>query len=896
MDVITKLKIKIVNHTFRLFFLFFVLSLASTAISQNKLEQKISIVSRNQPLASILKEIEQKSNLLFSYSNQLIKADEKLTIIARRKRVKDILEQLFSKSSIDYMLLEKQIILKPKRKEKSDIPVVKELPKPKKYSISGYLKDAETGEALIGATIALKNKATGTITNNYGYYSISLPQGIYLFQLSYIGYKNKYIEIELKKNQTLSETLELDETNLEVIVISAAENEDIHDNNPLKKINMRPLSQHLVKGASGENDFFQSIQSIPGINSTSDGSVFFYTRGGNKDQNLILVDEAPVYNPSHLFGIVSAISPMAINDVSIYKNYFPVQYGGRLSSVIDISIKDGNMHNFGTYGEITPFTTSLNFEGPIIKQKASYHLSFRNSHINWLNDIIKSNQELLFNDLHAKLNFKIGQKNKIYFSFYSGNDEINDFNTGIKSEYALKWQNFASTLRWNHLFSERLFSNFILYASSYDYYLYTSVEDDQYWNSLIGTLSLKTDFTYYLKPKNTIRFGGSLNSHYFNPGNLNDEVFSQTIKASGALQTCLYWGQDLKLFKNFSINYGIRFLSWNNIGPTTIYSFDDSALPNDTTTYPEGVFNTFNNIEPRIELLYTFNKTHSIQASYNHNIQYLHQISNSISPFTTLDIWMPSGPNIQPQQLDQFVIAYLLKLPELEFSAESYYKQMTHQIEYKEGANMLLNPYIENELRFGKSNSYGFELNLKKQKGKLTGLLNYSYSKTINNFNRINSGRSFPALYDKPHKINFQLNYKPTDRWSFNTKWVYTSGTRYSSPTGFYYYNSYAIPIYSKKNNSKLPDYHRLDIAASFRLNKNPESKYEHHLNFSIINVYGRKNIISVNFNKIMDENDEFVVPANFIQEHQVLPTRMYLLGVMPTISYQFSFKNRKNN
>jgi len=374
--------------------LFSLIPFKNTFAQVNKLEKKINIVSRNKQLSFILSEIERKSGVLFSYSNQQIDAKQKITIIARRKKVKDVLSKLFNKASIDYIQLEKQLILKPKIEKKEEI--TEESKKPRKYSISGYLKDSETGEALIGATIALKNTSTGTITNNYGFYSISLPKGVYLFQFSYIGYESKVLEIQLNKNQKVSPTLKLDETDLEVIVISAEDNEDLHVINPLKKINLRPLSQNLKKGISGENDLFQSIQSIPGVNSTSDGSVFFFTRGGNKDQNLILVDEAPVYNPSHLFGFVSAVSPEAINDVSIYKNYFPAQYGGRLSSIVDISIKDGNINHFGFYGAINPFTTSLNLEGPIIKKKASYHISFRNSHIDWLNNIFSSDQELKF--------------------------------------------------------------------------------------------------------------------------------------------------------------------------------------------------------------------------------------------------------------------------------------------------------------------------------------------------------------------------------------------------------------------------------------------------------------------------------------------------------------------
>lgn len=875
------------------FTLFLLISLSSiTASSQTeKLEKRISIVSKKQSLAKVLSEIEQKALINFSYSNQQIDTEQKISIVARNKTVRDILIQLFNNLNIEYSLVEKQLILKNKITKQKDNEV--NIENEEKYTLSGYLKDKETGEALIGATVVTANRLIGTITNSYGFYSISLPKGLYQFNFSFIGYKSIRQDIKLNKNIELSQELELDATDLEVIVISAEDREDILSVNPLKKIDLRPLSQNLKKGISGENDLFQSIQTIPGMQSVSDGSVFFFTRGGNKDQNLILVDEAPVYNPAHLFGLISAVSPEAINDVSIYKNYFPVQYGGRLSSIVDVRIKDGNMNNFGFYGTINPITTSLNFEGPIIKQKASYHLSIRNSHVNWLNDLFSSNQDFEFIDIHAKVNFRMGARNRLYFSFYTGIDNIKQVETGSNS-YAMKWQNFASTLRWNHLFSERLFSNTMLYTSYYDYYLFTSVENNQYWNSLIGNISLKSDYTFYANTKNTIKFGAAINSHYFNPGNLNDEYFTQQVKASGALQLNLYWGQDLRPTDKISISYGLRMLRWNNIGPTTIYSFNEYNQPSDTINYPEGIFNSFMHFEPRFELIYSINPINSVQLSYNHNVQHLHLLSNSISPFTTLDIWMPSGPNIQPQKMHQFAIGYYSKLTEFEFSVQGYYKKMLNQIEYAENANMLLNPYIESELRFGESNSYGIEFNLKKQKGNLTGYISYCYSQTSNEFNDVNGGRSYHPYYDKPHQINASLSYKFNDRLNMNANWIYSSGTRFSEPSGFYSYNSYQIPVYTEKNNAKLPDYHRLDASVTFRLNKYEHAKYSHQLSFTLINLYGRKNPIAINFNKIQNGNETYAVPANYITENQILPTKMYLFGAVPLISYKFNFQNKE--
>ncbi len=892
MHVETKRKNEIL---FKIFVLIFIIArppIFEKAHSQEiNLEKKISFVAKDKSLSDILKELEQKGGIHFSYSHELINADQKLSLVSRHKSISTILSQLFDQAGIEYTTVEKQIILKPKKQETEQKIVVQEVPK--KYTLNGYLRDLETGEVLIGANISVLNKPMGTTTNSFGFFSITLPAGSYIFEFSYLGYQNSTLSFQLNKDVQTIQKLKLDEKNLEVIVIKANENEKIQVTNPLKKISFSPVILSSKVGISGDADLIQLLQSVPGIQAQSDGSVFFFTRGGNKDQNLMLVDDAPIYNPSHLFGFFSTISPDAINEVSIYKNNFPYQYGGRLSSIVDIRTKDGDMNNFALHGNFTPLTKSLSVEGPIIKEKASYFVSFRSSNVNWINRMISNNQTTDFVDLHAKLNFNINRKNRVYFSFYSGTDNIRQFETGFNT-FAIKWQNFASTLRWNHLFSKKLFSNMMIYTSLYDYYLYTSVENDQYWNSLIGNLSLKSDFTYYSNTKSTVRFGVALNSHYFNPGNLNDDYYTRKVSSSSAMEAILYVGHEYRASENFSVNYGLRLVNWNNIGPTVSYVFNDLYLTTDTIQYGEGIFNSFVNFEPRLDLNYSFNSSNSLKFSYNRNIQNLHIISNSLSPFTTLDIWMPSGPNIKPQLMDQLVLAYFKKYTEFDYSIETYFKQMYNQIEYAENANMLLNPLIESELRFGKSTSYGFELTLQKRKGSFTGLINYSYSRVFNDIKDVNANRTYSPYYDKPHQVNISLSYKAGSRWRFNTNWVYSTGTKFSSPAGFYYYNGYIVPFYDEKNNANLPDYHRLDISATMKLNKNELAKYSHSLAFTLVNVYGRKNPISVNFNKIKSGDGDFVVPANYITENQIIPTSIYLLGIAPAISYKFSFRSKK--
>ena len=867
-------------------FLLIVLSYHNVVAQQIDLSKKITIVVKDEPLKSVLEQISQKGDILFSYSNELIDDKQIVSLIARNQSIQSIFSQLFNELNIDYLFVEKQIILKPAIHDiKKDKQVTVQ-----KFTISGYLKDSETNEVLIGATVRVDGQMLGTVSNAYGFYSLSLPQGNYIIKYSYIGYKSKMLNIKLNKNLNISNSLQLDETDLGMVLITDKESVDILDMSPLKKISLSRSTVRKMPNVGGEPSVVKTLNSIPGISPYGDGSVLFYVRGGNKDQNLIVVDEAPIYNPSHMLGFFSSIAPDAINSISVSKGNFPVQYGGSLSSFIDVRTKDGNMKHFSFQGNISPFTASLSFEGPFAKEKSSYIVTYRTSTLNWLFKQDPADLKMNFYDLHAKFNFKLNRKNRIFFSFYSGADFIKSIKTGYNT-FAMSWQNNAGTIRWNHLYSDRFFSNITLYTSKYDYFLYSSVEDDQYWNSMIGNLSLKNDFTFYINPENTMRFGMEINTHYFNPGNQNDEYFEQIVSASGALQTVVYIGNETKLFDKLFFNYSIRGLNWNNTGPAIIYYFNNKYIVQDSTHFPEGIFNTYFNAEPQVEILYALNKTTSFKLSYNHHIQYLNLLSNSVSPFTTLDVWMPAGPNIKPQKSDQYILGFHKKTTEFDFTAEAYYKKMHNQIYYANHANMFLNPLIESELRFGTGTSYGIELFLRKQKGKFTGWLGYSYIRTFRKIKDVNRNQSFPLTYDKPHYITVNLSYTPVNRLLLSLNWVYSSGTRFSSPTGFYYYRGMNVPIYSKKNNSKLPEYHRMDFSADFRLNKRTDSKFKHHILFSIYNLYGRENPVAVNFSKIESDAGAYVIPSDIIAEKSVIPTAIYLFNTVPSLTYRFKFR-----
>lgn len=504
--------------------------------------------------------------------------------------------------------------------------------------------------------------------------------------------------------------------------------------------------------------------------------------------------------------------------------------------------------------------------------------------------------ELYFYDLNAKVNYKINGNNRLYLTFYYGNDYYGAVESGLGT-FGISWGNGALTLRWNHLFSDKIFSNAKIYASQYDYFLFINKEEDEYWNETISNLSFKYDFTWYPNPRNTVLFGVEVNSHFFNPGNLRlnspDASFVPYVSENRSRLFAGYLSNEHEIVPKLSVKYGARINLWQTMGEASAILFNSNYESYDTIEAANReVYNSYVNVEPRLSLKYLLGNASSVKASYSRSYQYLQLLSNSTSPFTSLDVWLPSGPNIKPQIADQVALGIYnnTKNQKWEFSLEGYYKKMKNQIGYKDHANMLLNTAVEGELRFGDAWSYGAELTLRKTAGRFSGWLGYTLSKTMQQFDEINGGEAFPAFYDRPHDITFYLLYKTTGRWTISANWAYATGSAITLPTGFYYYQGATLPIYENKNNDRLPDYHRLDLSTNFRLNKNPENRFNHSMTFSLFNAYGRKNPISINFNKIESEEGQFTVPANMITETDIVPTAIHLFGVIPSFNYQFEF------
>ncbi len=866
-------------------FLFLLVLATHVSVAQNIPEVKISIAANEKPLADVLEEIAQKSKSRFSYNPKRIQSDQTINYQATNKSVNEILVELGNQFDFQYSLVEGQIILKPvKRSEKSVGESVQNV------TLSGFVKDAGNGEGLIGPNIYIKALGVGTTTNAFGFFSLTIPKGNYEISITFIGYKTFTKSIDLKTSIRENMLLEEEPHVLSEILIMEAP-APVVEEIQASKINLRPRTVEERPALFGEMDVIKSLESVPGIKLQSDGSTFYSVRGGSRDQNIVLIDDSPIYNPSHMLGIFSTIIPDAITDINVYRGDIPASIGGRLSSVLDIHTKKGNDQYLQAWGSGGLVSTKLGVEGPIKKNVSSYLITGRFSTMRWLFQNADENlKEFRFHDLTGKTNFRFNSKNRMFFSFYTGSDHYFSGNNGIS------WSNNAGTIRWNHLFSEQLFLNTTVSASGYDYFLHTDVSKKQRWNSHINNVNLKTDFSYFIKPQNELTFGIGVNGYNFNPGNVqegssNTQISNQSIRNS--VEFVLYGSHEVTLNKKWSIKYGVRLSSWTNIGEAFEFTFDKNHNAIDTMVYKAGEpYITFVKAEPRLTLHYLINEHSSLKASYSRNVQNVHLISNSISPFTSLDVWLPSSVNIKPQLSDQFTLGSYHQLAHSGFSlvAEVFYKKMYNQIDYETHAETLLNPFVESELRFGTAQAYGIEMQIKKDEGRLRGMIGYSYARAKRHFAELNQGKTYNAYADRPNQINVTLSYDVSLRWTIGMNWNYLTGSPYSSPVSFYSYNGLEVPVYGQKNNDRLPDYHRLDAAATVKLNRNRESKFQHSLTMSIYNVYGRKNALYVNYNKTELNSKDFKVPSNLIDSERAI-SQFYLFQFTPSVTYNFKWR-----
>lgn len=751
-----------------------------------------------------------------------------------------------------------------------------------KKTISGNVTDEKTGETLIGASVRLTGEGSAaSLTNAYGFYSLSVPIGKYEVAVSFIGYKTTIKQVEISKDLRLNFALEEDNQLNEVVISAIKKNENVSSPQMgLQKLSVREIND--VPVLLGERDVLKTLQLLPGIKSAGEGNSGFYVRGGATDQNLILLDEAPVYNASHLLGFFSTFNSDAIKDVSVYKGGMPAQYGGRLASVLDIKMNDGNRKEFTAEGGIGLISSRLKVEGPIVKDKGSFMVSARRTYMDLFfklsSDSSINSNTLYFYDLNAKANYQLDDKNTLYLSGYFGRDKL-----GLADTFGFNWGNATVTLRWNHLFSNKLFSNTSLIYSNYNYVIQNMMEDNNFKvNSSIKDFNLKQDFDYRLSNDHNLKFGLNVIHHTIAPGKLSADESSSvnptTYENRKGLESAAYISDEWTVNERFNLVYGLRLSSFALLGPGNFKNYDADGNTISSKYYGSGsVVKTYFNLEPRLSASYQLNSSSAIKGAYTRNVQNIHLMSNSTSTSPT-DLYIMNSNNVKPEIADQVATGYFRNFNDdkYEFSAEIYYKWMQNQIEYRSGTDLRGNANVEADLLFGDGRAYGIELFLKKRFGKFNGWIGYTYSRTERQFDALNEGRWFYAKQDRTHDVSLVGIFKASQRWTFSSVFVYNTGNAVTYPNGKYEINGTTTFYYKEKNGYRTPAYHRLDVAAT--LEGKPGKKVQSSWSFGIYNVYNRQNAFSIDFQDNPDDPTRTEV------------VRTTLFGIIPSVTWNFKF------
>ena len=768
-----------------------------------------------------------------------------------------------------------------------------------RFTLSGTITEIASNETLIGVTVAVPSLSTGVVTNEYGFYSITLPKGIYELQISSLGYQDIIQTIDLSFDQKINFQLLEDAEQLEEVVVT----EDIERLNIRKpQMSVNSLSVETIKKIPvilGEADIIKSILLLPGVSNAGEGASGFNVRGGAVDQNLILLDEATIFNSSHLFGFFSVFNPDAIKDVKLFKGGIPSRYGGRVSSVLEIFQKEGNSKEFKVNGGIGAVASRLLAEGPIIKDKAAFLIGGRASYAHLFLPLFDIDNTAYFYDLNTKLNFKLNESNNIFISGYFGRDVFS-----ISDSFVNTYGNAVLNFRWNHLFSYKLFSNLSLIYSDYYYGLKLDFVGFK-WNSGIQNFNLKYDFKHYLSNNFQVNYGINNIYYRFNPGKIEPSdsesgIIENQLIQKYANEFAVYVDVEQNITEKLSLQYGLRLSNFIRLGQDELNVYENDhpvSFDPDLQIYKEAdpidVINpkrseqlaTYTNLEPRIALAYSLDPNNSIKASYTRLSQYLHLLSNTSSP-TPLDVWTPSGPFVKPQLLDQYALGYFKNLKDGDYSLETevFYKDIQNRIDYIDGANLIANDAIEQVILNGEARAYGFELLLRKNRDRFEGWLAYTLSKSEQRTpgrnaseTGINSGSWYNTPYDKTHDVSLYVNYELNEKWSFNSNFVFQTGQPTNYPIGQFEFQNLAVPYYGLRNKQRLPAYHRIDFSATLTPRKNKGRKLKAEWVFSIYNLYNRRNAASIGFSRNGDTGVNEAV-------------RTSIFGLVPAATYNIKF------
>ena len=745
------------------------------------------------------------------------------------------------------------------------------------FNLSGTVNDVISGEVIVGATISVKESKLGTITDESGNFSIYLPKGKYSIVVSYIGCQPVEKKIELTASQHLNIKLSNNTQLQEVVVSGRRADENVSSvNMGVEKLSMKTIRK--MPALMGEVDVIKALQLLPGVQAASEGGSGFSVRGGSPDQNLILLDNTTVYNPSHMMGFFSVFNNDVISFVELYKGDIPVKHGGRLSSLLDVQTKEEIPLGFSGSGGLGLISSRLMLEGPI-GEKTSWLVSGRRSYADLFlklsSDESINTAKIYFYDLNAKLSHRFSSRDKLSLNTYFGKDvfgaEPGEFDYG----------NIAASLTWSHIFSDKLFSKFSLNASNYNYGLGSYLDGSEMsWNSDILDLMIRADFVQPINPAFNLNYGLTSTWHRMNPGIVKSPMLREDFDLANiyALEHGAYLSNEQKITDALTVKYGLRWSVFQNIGPGTLYEYDNSYELTDSTTYRSGkIYHTYNAIDPRVGFVYKLDENSSIKANYAHNTQFI-QLANNSASGSPMDIWFFAGPNVKPQTVDMFSTGYFRNFNDnmFETSVEIYYKDLKNVIDFADHSDLMLNKHLDGEIRTGKGKAYGVELMVRKNAGKLTGFTNYTLSRSERTIPEINNGKTYLAPYDKTHAFNIVLNYEFSSKINFSANWVFATGNPTTYPTGRMQIGGEYFPIYSGRNEYRMPNYDRLDLSLNYIPNPSSKKRWKSEWNFSLYNAYGRKNAWMISLN----------------QEEGGLPKAemTYLFSIIPSVTYNFTF------
>jgi len=770
-----------------------------------------------------------------------------------------------------------------------------------KFTLSGIITDSKSNETLIGVNLFIPELKTAATTNEYGFYSITVPKGTYTFQITYLGFQTIEQNIVLDKNTKANFKLSALEEQLKEVIVNSNKNTT---NTRKAEMSINKLSIATIKRMPvvlGEVDVLKSLLLLPGVTNAGEGASGFNVRGGGADQNLILLDEATIFNSSHVFGFFSVFNPDAIKDLKLYKGGIPARYGGRASSVLDIYQKDGNSNNFHMNGGIGLISSRLLAEGPIVKDKGSFLIAARGSYAHLFLKLSKDqkNNSAYFYDLNAKFSYKLNPNNSLYLSGYFGRDVFS-----LNKSFTNIYGNSTLNLRWNHLFSDKLFSNLSVIYSDYYYGLDLDFVGFK-WDSGIKNYNIKYDFKHYISDNFKLNYGINAIYYSFNPGtikpsNAESGINFDQLDKKNAFEPAIYIDAEHEITKKIALSYGLRYSLFYRLGASNVNIYENNnpllfnsdmqiyekATPIGSQFYDKNkTIAKFDNLEPRAAIAYQFKENQSVKLSYNRMVQYLQLISNTSSP-TPLDVWTPSDNFIKPQIADQVAVGYFKNFSNDRYSIEieTYFKKVKNRLDYIDGANLIANNAIEQIILNGQLRSYGLEMMLRKNEGKLTGWISYTLSKSEQQTpgrtlqeSGINNGAWYNSAFDKLHNIAITTSYKKSEKWTYGANFALQTGQPVTYPIGQYRYQGVTIPSYGLRNADRLPTYHHLDVSATLTPKKNDSRNWKGEWVFSIYNLYNRKNAASINFRQNADTGNNEAVKTS-------------IFGIVPAVSYNFKF------